>query len=373
MNCQDENYMMRLFYCFITFGVCITSFMYYLYMKIIFISIDGLNFELSVMVFAICTCCLGIIRMVTHRKRDYGMKDNCVDVINGAGIYTVITYIEYYKVRIMCVLSITLIFALLCICCVFIKNFRGKKILSIPNRKLKKKVITNRLLNAMDAIWQCTGITMIIIIVSIGCSKIKAHDIKSANLMASFISNEKNMGFMQKEYSLEEYIDLIAGIRSNESWQQLSADEKLQTVQAICNCEKAYFGLDCYITVVTAHLDKNILGTYNDSDKTIIIDTRVLEEGDAETILNTCLHEMFHAWEFNLVRLYNASTEEQKRMIIFNNCADYIYEINNYKTSEGDHETYMQYYNQKLEADSRAYAEEAVAAYYREIDRLLEE
>ena len=75
MNCQDEKYLMRLFYCFITFGVCITSFMYYLYMKIIFISIDGLNFELSVMVFAICTCCLGIIRMVTHRKRDYGILE----------------------------------------------------------------------------------------------------------------------------------------------------------------------------------------------------------------------------------------------------------------------------------------------------------
>ena len=33
----------------------------------------------------------------------------------------------------------------------------------------------------------------------------------------------------------------------------------------------------------------------------------------------------------------------------------------------------FQLYNQKLEADNRAYAEKAVAAYYREIDRLLEE
>ena len=62
--------------------------------------------------------------------------------------------------------------------------------------------------------------------------------------------------------------------------------------------------MDFRVTIVMDDLDEYPLASYCDAEKRISIDKQHLEYDTSEEVLDTALHEICHAWEHSLVRLY---------------------------------------------------------------------
>ena len=150
----------------------------------------------------------------------------------------------------------------------------------------------------------------------------------------------------------------------------MNLKEKLEVVQAVCDCERNYWGIDYPIRVETGDLNGNTLGQYNDTEKKVVMDSLFLGEGEASKVLEVTLHEMYHAWQYRLVRLYLDASESEKTMRVFMYCQEYLREMNDYKHGSDDPEEFMEYYGQYMEKQARAYSESAVLEYYDQMDEI---
>ena len=85
--------------------------------------------------------------------------------------------------------------------------------------------------------------------------------------------------------------------------------------------------------------------------------TKHLEEDPGFDILESCLHECYHSYQYELVNLYNNASDEQKQLAVFASVKSYKEEFANYKC--GDDE----YYQQECEIDARSYGRYEVQVY----------
>lgn len=293
-------------------------------------------------------------------------KSAVADVMVGIGIYTMLAYKSFYEKWFTMLTVLFGVLISLYALCIFTRKVKGKTVFQISNRDRKIFIIKNRFLRILNIAGLCLGIMMAVMLVPIGYNRIVYY----ANIMAdskysttvSDANNTENGSNYTSDY------DIIEKIRENARWKPLSIEEKVEVLQAVCDYEAKYFGLDYRVTVVLEDLDEGILGGYNDWDKEVIIDIQHLEEDDAHTVLRTCLHEMYHAYEHSLVRLYLDSTVSQRKLRVFRHCEEYINEMQNYKASGDSYESFMEYYCQYMEKDSREYAQKSVYEYYQAID-----
>lgn len=192
-------------------------------------------------------------------------------------------------------------------------------------------------------------------------------------LPESFVGKNSISGFdtnyTENEFSLTSNIDSISKIRNQESWEPLSTEKKLSVLQDIVNCDTNYWGME-KLTVKIKNFPEHILGSYRDDKRSIYIDKEHLENDSPEDILKTILHEVYHGWQHDLVRLYLDSSDSQRKLRVFQNCAEYYQEMKHYEDGREDCESYMA---QQLERDCCVYAENEFRVYYDEIDLILAE
>lgn len=283
------------------------------------------------------------------------------NIITGSGIYTFFAYKAYYKKWFMFIIGIFSCLLVLYIVFNMKRKFLGQKLSQINDREKRIFIIKSRVLRSMNSAGLMGMIMVIIMTIPIGYNRVVYHGIAAANY--NYSSDDYPSDITRNEY-IKENIDMFKLIRDNNHWKPLSLDKKLEVLQTICDGEKLLCGLNDHITVAMDDLSEDILGEYIDSQKIILIDKRHIEQDSAEEVFATTIHEMFHAWEYSLVRLYLKTEPSLRTLRIFDHCDEYVEEIIDYRDGEGDDESYMSYYCQYMEEDCREYVDMVVPTYY---------
>ena len=99
-----------------------------------------------------------------------------------------------------------------------------------------------------------------------------------------------------------------------------------------------------------------------------MIDLGQLETAAAADVLESLCHECFHAYQYQMIALYEDIPEKYRNMLLFQYVGSYIKETSNYNDGSGD---LVDYYYQTIEIQARQYAELAVADYYGRIRECL--
>ena len=107
------------------------------------------------------------------------------------------------------------------------------------------------------------------------------------------------------------------------TWVTLSANEKLDVLQVLCNAEKAKLGVKDPIYIKSKAFRSNLLGEFIPAENTILINAKHLEEDSSYSIVTTVTHECYHSYERSLVKLYNSADDDQKKLMAFDR-AEYV-------------------------------------------------
>lgn len=169
------------------------------------------------------------------------------------------------------------------------------------------------------------------------------------------------------ERTIEGNMDKIRLLQPEE-WQKLTNSERYEVLYAVCMIEKAYLGIKNDIIVSVGEMPKGVGGMFDSSDFSINISWKSLPY--PEKCLTTCLHEMYHAYQYSITSLYCTLPEEYKDIYLFREARipEYETEFRNYKTIEAaeNEEQLAEYMNQRLELDATAFARER-GGYYKSI------
>lgn len=344
---------------------------YIYYESILLIPLNDYAIGRSKGILIICITIASIVGTILRWEKCMTTKGVFADIMTGVGIYTIMAYKEDYNAWVKVVLSIIIVLFIGYAVLIFGRKSKGQFILSIKNNNRKWFIIKSRMIRMLNVVDLFLGLLMFILIIPITFNSVYLRYFVVDDAKTSSVS-EIDTYYIENEWGLTHNIDSISKIRKAESWDPLTTTQKLSVLQDICNCETKYWGMNFGVTITVDNLKEHTLGSYCDAEKRIVIDKQHLENGKPEIILSTVLHEMYHAWECSLVRLYLDSSESQRKMRVFEHCDEYIKELSNYQDGGEDFESFMSYYCQYLERDCRIYAAETVKDYYDEIDSILE-
>ncbi len=199
----------------------------------------------------------------------------------------------------------------------------------------------------------CAGILVIATVSGIGFGKI------SSNIEAS--------NPVRHSCTISDNIETVS-LLNEDSWNELSVEEKLDVLQVIANIEASYLGLPHELNVSARILAEDICGNYDDSTHTVTLNLDYLSGESAHDVLETVLHEAYHAYERRLVDLYNRLSTEDQKLLMFESAPYYQENFENYIDGHGDILGYML---QDVEIDSRRYATFGVEDYYTRIEEYL--
>lgn len=149
-------------------------------------------------------------------------------------------------------------------------------------------------------------------------------------------------------------------ILSPENWETAGIDNKLNAMQCLANIYAHEFQSN-QLDLIGEEMESNEIytraGYYSHDNKTIYMNTTVLETCDAETAIDTVSHEFYHSIQNYLIEEYYAADERTRKQDKFAHVEEYIEELEHYiDASEG----YDAYYSQQLEIDARDFAESEV-------------
>lgn len=136
-------------------------------------------------------------------------------------------------------------------------------------------------------------------------------------------------------------------------------DARKEIFACAVDVESNYLGIPYEIIVQVRNLDEGIAAQYSDSYKTIAIDENYLKNCTAEELIKTAAHECRHAYQCQLIQLYEKIKDDEESMIFLEgkleHVEEYMNEFKDYKTCDDSIEEYL---NQYSEIDSYSYAEE---------------
>lgn len=289
-----------------------------------------------------------VLRSILRRNASAMIK--IIFLVLPLGIYSMIAYYIFFKT------FITIILILISIGCsgylVFLTFLLIQK---------KRRKYTARLLVKKYILGLC-------IVTAIGSSAVMAPlMVKSWLGSPTLTASADTMSSVNEEYTLEKQM-LIAAKLFNGSWGNLSIDERLNVAQVISNIEANYLGLPYRLIVCAESMESDLLAGYDERTHRININVEHLMENEPEAILDTICHEAYHAYTYELIYLFESVEEEQKNLMVFNQVPEYKKEFAFYISPEDDGD----YSGQKVELDARRYAEYAVVEYKSRIMRYLE-
>lgn len=142
-------------------------------------------------------------------------------------------------------------------------------------------------------------------------------------------------------------------------WDNLSHEEKMNTLQTIVNIETSYLTINP-ITLKSTKLEKNTLGKYSHNENTIYISSEFLETGSSLNAINIICHECRHAYQYYVVNMLDWSQDSVNSNYFYRSAQQWRLELKNYRDAYIDK---YSYYQQNVERDARAYAKRGVQAY----------
>lgn len=179
----------------------------------------------------------------------------------------------------------------------------------------------------------------------------------------------KNNSYLQA--CLDEVAPIVDG-----SWEKLSPKEKLNIFQRVVNIEASYNGFSKPIKVCFADIDSTPdddstkYGQYNDANSVIYLNEKAVCDLPSDKALVVLLHEVYHVYQYEIVKVYYSAGEEYKNLALFSTAAVYAEEFENYQNGIEDYEAYK---SQKVEVTADKYGRQASQEYIALIEQYLSE
>lgn len=179
---------------------------------------------------------------------------------------------------------------------------------------------------------------------------------KDTNLYASIPATQKTEYTDAELQKLEEAILHL----KKETWDGMTAQERLDVLQVVVNIERGELGIPKTLKVVAQDMSEGQWGYYREYEWTIYVNKAYLEEKSATELLDTVCHEIYHAYQWSLVKAYCKADDETRNLKLYQDIEPYVEELARYKNGSEDPAVY---YSQKVETDARTYAAKRVIAY----------
>ena len=317
-------------------------FMLVYFKVVIYLPIEGISRNMSFALGMAIPLLGAIVGVFLRLSRSPSILGMAFDYIIGFGIYAVIAYYHYYS---------TLINVLGIIAVVFIVFITG----GIIVRDLNSRQAVSVLLKNEGYI----AILCLILLVTIGVNNVRvSNKLTDRALYRQTYTRDSSM-----DEAWPDIYDMVTG-----GWNTMDTDERMEMLQTIVDVEANHLGLTLDLEVRMDDLGPTIAGYYNDSKKAIYIHEELVNDQDVFRAISTILHEAYHAYEYDLVNLYEDTPVSQRDLLLFDHCDEYLYEMHNYSDildiQDTDCPEFEDYYNQYMEMDSREYASSRISDYY---------
>lgn len=280
---------------------------------------------------------------------------NFIAVISGFLGPSVITFVNVFSLsskndrfKILLVAGAVVLVSL-----VFIRIYKIKKI----NRRNKKN---KEILKSFQIFITAVCVLSIAFSIPTGfeMNKILSNNLPDdSNVISSTVkatndADTKNQSLVNAH--LDELMPIIDG-----TYQDLSAQERLDMFQRIVNIECTYFGSSIAVSVKMKPFSSNQKDTYayySELEKRIYINENLFQNIDADDALFIVLHECYHIYQNEQKKLFESVPEEFKNLMILNEAKMNKEGLDDYISAE---ESYDEYKNQFIEkqADNYAYSE----------------
>ncbi len=139
---------------------------------------------------------------------------------------------------------------------------------------------------------------------------------------------------------------------NEEKWKKYSIEEKITLIQNFADFESGILHIPRVI-ISTKKIDRYTLGRYDRENNAITVDVQHLNNSDAKECINTISHEVFHAYQYQLVKNFDWDNE-MSDTYFFEALKEWEKNQQNYKSAYiyG----YEDYEEQAIEKSAREYA-----------------
>ena len=221
-------------------------------------------------------------------------------------------------------------------------------------------VLWNRMCRLVHASRALTNVFLCIFVaVAMVGSSFGVYSIKSEPKGRQLIGDEI-------PYSLSRYESEFAGLRQ-ENWEKKTIEGKVELLQLVSDFEAEYLGLSDQPWVVCEGMELSTAGTYAHRENRITINKDRIMYDHVGECLSTLFHELYHAFQHELVRVYDQLEEQDQKLYFLRNAGIYKYEFENY-VSGHDQNDFWDYYTQAVEQSARQYSHERVTYYAEHLD-----
>lgn len=297
----------------------------------------------------VCIASLFCIGVDIGKRQNYGQI--FVNLMIGFGAYTLLAYFD--QLKIFCIVLLGLIGIMTVLYGVYMlsrKNRTNHSMWSVLKMRLDKIFLVSRYLMTF-----CAVLLSAISMVKVAGEWMTPEENHESSYYAAP---------MDYEACLEKNSDQLAKL-DEQVWETLNPVERLEVLRTLSEVEKSSLGISCPIIVHSETMfNRQTLGYYDNADNRITISQDSLEHNKSWILVSTLCHEMYHAYQEQLVKLYIKADPEEQNLEIFRPIKKYLEEYKDYVSPEEDVEGY---FRQQSETDARKYAQEATIRYYKYI------
>lgn len=323
------------------------------YQSVLFTAIPGTTVRQSKLILwllALALIAFGCILTMKRRRNDLSLFTN---ILLPYELYALVSYRTYLP---------GLVWTSALLSCIVSLAFLILGMLPAAHRApqgsiSRKRQIVHSLLGARTIAAFCTLILIVPVSVSnifrLGLMRTKTPVVSSAS--------------EAEEWTVENKLDMLR-LLWEDDWNALSPQQRLDVLGVVMNIEIRYLGLNHELYLKSSVLDGETAAHYEHKNHEIVIDIGQLKTASASSALNSLCHECYHAYQYQMIALYEAVPEEYRNMLLFQYVGSYMEETAHYSDGRED---WLDYYDQTLEIQARQYAELAVADYYGRIREYL--
>ena len=330
--------------------------LFFLFMKILFRPLSGWNYSYSKRFLMLWLLgWMGVCILVQWRKHRFSIYP----FFNAAvplGIYAVLAYAAITPLSVWLPLCAGVLLSARCVWNVL----RCRRFARIEDPVQRRKVRVTHIARDVYT-YMGMGLTVVLLVMGLRtCLHIPLFAPEKVEMTVS-ASDQEN------RHTIEGHLDQLQKLQDG-SWDKLSAQEKINVLQAVLLIEKESLGLPDAVSMGVYNQSEHTLGAFSDQDTEILISyDHILQENSWEMVETVC-HEAYHCYQHRLIALYEKSDPEFRKLEVFRHVPDYIEEFGHYISGDEDYEGY---YNQYCERDAREYASSAAVYYELKISYLL--
>lgn len=286
-------------------------------------------------------------------ERERNMNSIVQNLLIVWGLFVSASYYELLAERIRMTAAITLGISAVMAALILFRRIR--------RTERRKQILRGRLFRSILCLRRNASVAMLCILIPVGYSVLFSGSILQSDVPVTKVYGD--------EHRLDANIEVIADIYPGR-WEGLTLEEKLTVCQAIANVEGRYLGLSHELNVGVKDLEEKTQGYYRMSTHQIMLNTSHLKNDSSYEVLKTLLHECYHAYQHEVVALYQKIDAKSRNLYLFYNASVYLEEFADYVDG---YEDFVAYYGQKTESDAREYAERNSLVYYARVEEYKEE